>query len=71
MAYTTDTRRATWALRDRFNSFLADLADRRARAKVYRATYNELSALTDRELNDLGLSRSGIRAVAYEAAYGN
>nr|WP_267140380.1 DUF1127 domain-containing protein [Anianabacter salinae] len=38
--------------------------------KVYRRTVSELAALSDRELNDLGLHRSSIRGIAYEAAYG-
>lgn len=34
----------------------------------YRRTLNELAQLTDRELADLGLHRSGLKAVALEAA---
>jgi uncharacterized protein YjiS (DUF1127 family) len=40
-----------------------------ARRKVYRATFIELVGLSDRELSDLGISRSGIRRLAMEAAY--
>ena len=36
----------------------------------YRRTYDELSRLSNRELNDLGLHSSMITRVAYEAAYG-
>ncbi|WP_299507998.1 DUF1127 domain-containing protein [uncultured Roseobacter sp.] len=45
---------------------------RRAQAKrrVYRATYRELSGLTDRDLRDLGIPRSNIKRLAMEAAYG-
>ncbi len=32
--------------------------------RSYRRTVNELSALSDRELNDLGISRADIRFVA-------
>ncbi|CTQ32023.1 DUF1127 domain-containing protein [Jannaschia rubra] len=38
--------------------------------RTYRRTLNELSALSNRDLADLGLSRSMIRAIALEAAYG-
>jgi uncharacterized protein YjiS (DUF1127 family) len=38
--------------------------------RSYRQTYEELEALSDRELADLGLSRHSIRDVAREAAYG-
>lgn len=41
----------------------------RARRAVYRTTLNELSALSNRDLADLGISRAGIRALAYEQAY--
>ncbi|SFC07042.1 DUF1127 domain-containing protein [Tropicimonas isoalkanivorans] len=38
--------------------------------KTYRQTHRELSSLTDRALSDLGLSRSMIKSLAREAAYG-
>ena len=34
----------------------------------YRQTMNELSALTDRELDDIGMSRGDIEAVAERCA---
>ncbi len=43
---------------------------RYAQYRVYRKTLNELETLSDRELNDLGLSSLSLRDVAYEAAYG-
>ena len=43
------------------------IADQRA----YLATYEELDALSDRALADLGLSRLNVRDVAREAVYGN
>lgn len=35
----------------------------------YRQTVNELSALSARELNDLGISRADIRSVAKRAGH--
>lgn len=40
-----------------------------ARHKVYRTTVNELSALSDRSLADLGIARCTIKRVARETAY--
>lgn len=37
---------------------------------IYRNTYNELSKLSEKELNDMGLSRSQISGLAYEVTYG-
>lgn len=37
--------------------------------RTYRQTLEELEALSDRELLDLGLSRTQLRGIAYRAAY--
>ncbi|WP_282063852.1 DUF1127 domain-containing protein [Roseobacter litoralis] len=50
----------------RFRSRTAE--NRRTRA-VYYQTFAELSAMSDRELVDIGLSRGDIGQVATEAAY--
>ena len=68
MAYVTDIRISGVTLGDRFAALRETLATRRAERKIYRETYNELASLTDRELNDIGLSRSQIKRVALEAA---
>lgn len=49
----------------------AGLRDHLARRAVYRQTVRELNDLSARELADLGMSRSMIRSVAYEAAWGS
>lgn len=49
---------------------LAALREAWGRYRVYRRTHDELSALSARELDDLGISRSMISRLAYEAAYG-
>ncbi len=48
---------------------LRGVIQRVAQYRMYRATLNELQHLGDRELDDLGLHRSQLRAVAYDAAY--
>ncbi|QRZ13475.1 DUF1127 domain-containing protein [Paracoccus methylovorus] len=50
--------------------FVANARDYMARRAVYRQTLRELADLSTRELDDLGLNRSNIRSVAYEAAWG-
>lgn len=70
MAYANDIRTAAPASVS-FGGLFKSLAERFARYRVYRETTLELSGLTNRELADLGLSRATIKAVAYEAAYGN
>jgi len=46
------------------------LAARYEQRKIYRSTLNELQNLSARELADIGISRSMVRSIAYEAAYG-
>ncbi len=48
---------------------LHNVKERFSRYRLYRKTLNELSQLSIRELDDLGLSRASIRQVAYMAAY--
>lgn len=49
---------------------LNSLRARYAQYKIFRSTLNELQGLSGRELADIGLSRSEVTRVAYEAAYG-
>lgn len=70
MAYATETRAAGASLFQKIAEFRGHLADRFARYQVYRETFGELSALTDRDLKDLGLSRADVHHVAVQAAYG-
>lgn len=68
MAVTTDFSAAKSVESSGFSAFLEDLKLRFARHRVYRRTVSELSALSNRELADLGLHRSMIRRVAMQAA---
>ncbi|KUF08689.1 DUF1127 domain-containing protein [Pseudoponticoccus marisrubri] len=70
MAYASNASApAQSGLAARINNIVADLRARSARRKVYNQTYRELQSLSNRELADLGLSRSEIRRVAYQAAF--
>ena len=52
----------------RLGSLVASLEHRWATYQTYRATVEELQMLSDRELNDIGISRWDIRRIAREAA---
>lgn len=60
---------AQGALSARFSGLLDTLRARAARRKVYFQTLNELALLSDRDLADLGLHRSELKRVAWQAAY--
>lgn len=54
----------------RMATLVAALREYLARRALFKQTVRELNDLTGRELADLGISRSMIRSVAYEAAWG-
>lgn len=65
MAITHDIRDFDLSLVERAR---AAFGHWRARRAAFQQVINELSVLSDRELNDLGLSRYDIPAVARQAA---
>ena len=67
MAYLNATTAPTLA--DRFAALMSTLETRRKQRRVYRSTFNELSSLSNRELNDLGMGRSQIRGIALHKSY--
>ena len=50
-------------------SFLTAMRDSLRRYRAYRATRSELMALSDHDLQDIGLNRSMIERVALDAAF--
>lgn len=69
MAYVADTRRTAAALPLSWISELVEAFKLRiAYRAAYMSTFNELNAMTDRELADIGISRLVIRETAREAA---
>lgn len=70
MAFATDNRTTAQAgFAGGIASFFAGIREQMERRKLFRETLRELSSLSNRELTDLGLSRSMIRRIAYQAAY--
>ncbi|MBE0414012.1 DUF1127 domain-containing protein [Yoonia sp.] len=70
MTYQTETITGGFSFGDRIAALRTALTARRANHKIYTTTLRELQDLTDRDLADLGMSRSMIKSVALEAAYG-
>lgn len=70
MAYVTSAKTFEAGVFERSSAALKSLPARYAQFRLYRRTVAELSALSTRDLADLGLSRAQIRTVAREAAYG-
>ena len=68
MAFTADSSFAKPAAFSGIFAALNKLTEAIQRRRVYRTTVNELSALSDRDLSDLGLSRASIRRLAQSAA---
>ncbi|MBE1292099.1 MAG: DUF1127 domain-containing protein [Shimia sp.] len=68
MAYVASTPSVSAPKASGLSVVFAKAAERFRQYRVMRTTYNELNQLSDRELNDLGLSRSMIRRVAIEAS---
>jgi len=48
---------------------IGGLTQRFQRYLTYRQTLEELETMSDRELEDLNISRHSMRAIAYRAAY--
>ena len=68
MALFTDTHGSGHGLFHALDRVRSAVRTARARRASYLRTYNELDILSDRELNDLGLSRADIARVARSAA---
>jgi len=70
---TTQTNGAFFVILDDirtyFHQALAEMKDARAKRRIYEDTYAKLATMSDRNLRDLGISRSGIERLALEAAY--
>ena len=68
MAYLTSTTATGIPFGERIRALILDAFIRVKRQQLYRATFSGLSALSNRELADLGLNRSELRHVAKESA---
>jgi uncharacterized protein YjiS (DUF1127 family) len=70
MAFVSNTSTSvpSLGLRQRFADFVQRTREARKARAVYTRTIEELSALSDRDLADLGIARISIQDIAREAA---
>jgi uncharacterized protein YjiS (DUF1127 family) len=71
MAFAQDIRTLEAGLVQRISSAFKALGARYAEYRLQQRTFNELNALSDRELDDLGLNRSMLASIAFDAAKNN
>ena len=69
MAFLADTLSAHSTFGDKIAALWTGIKEANAKRIVYNTTVRELNTLSGRELADLGIHRSMIRSIAYEAAY--
>lgn len=70
MAFASTASTVNAGLFDRAAAAVTALRTRVENYRVYRTTFNELNALSNRDLTDLALSRSMLKSISLEAAYG-
>lgn len=70
MAFVSDIHLSDGGLKKAVAQKAQEAANAWKKWRLYRRTRAELASLSDRELADIGLNRSMISSVAYEAAYG-
>lgn len=70
MAYAISTRSSGFSFGAFLANTVASVKAALARRAIYVQTVDELNALSDRDLSDLGISRFQIADLAREAAYG-
>ncbi|UWQ28372.1 DUF1127 domain-containing protein [Leisingera sp. M527] len=70
MAHVISTAHGTHSLTARIRSAVEGLADSWVKAREFQRTYNELDALSDHELSDIGVRRDDIADLARQHVYG-
>ena len=53
------------------NNLFTNISDSFEQSRKFQTTYKELDALSARDLADLGIARSDITRIAYDAVYGS
>lgn len=71
MSFTSEIRGYETGVLTRMHDGLRDLVHAYEKRRQYVRTVRELSVLDQRELDDLGLTRSTVPQAAYRAVYGS
>jgi uncharacterized protein YjiS (DUF1127 family) len=71
MTYTAALFHPGTRLREWFEVRKKEAVERRAQRSVYFRTLHELERSSNRDLDDIGISRLSIKELAYEVAYGD
>lgn len=73
MTYATHSGHAvaTISIRQRLSELATSFGHRRAQTRVYHATVRELSAMSNRDLTDIGIHPADIHTIARQMAYGS
>jgi uncharacterized protein YjiS (DUF1127 family) len=71
MTYTADFSHPGTRLREWFEFRKKEAAERRAQRSAYFRILHELERSSNRDLDDIGISRLSIKEIAYEVAYGD
>ncbi|WP_323775803.1 DUF1127 domain-containing protein [Leisingera sp.] len=69
MAHVISTAYSPQSLTARIRAAVASLADSWDKAREYQRTYNELDALSDHALSDIGVRRDDIADLARRHVY--
>jgi len=70
MAHVLSTAHTAHGFTARIRAAVEGLADSWMKAREFQRTYNELDALSDHELSDIGVRRSDIADIARLHVYG-
>ncbi|MFY0311925.1 DUF1127 domain-containing protein [Leisingera sp. D0M16] len=70
MAHVISAAHTGHSFTARIRTAFEGLADSWAKAREFQRTYNELDALSDHELADIGVRRSDIADIAQQHVYG-
>ncbi len=68
MTYEISQQDRSTGIGARIVSFFSNFAEAIERRRAFERVYSELASLSDRELSDIGLSRSQIVDIAWESS---